>query len=93
MAGRNRCKRSGAPSAGDVNVSRRQAGNQSGRAADEDLLGIDAVFGENPLLLGDPEWHDAGAHGGVADDEFRWRAGGIGRNATGQKEASGNDES
>ena len=92
MAGRNRCKHGGAAGAGDVNVSRRQAGNQSGRAADENLLGIDAVFVENPLLVGDPEGYDARAHGGVADDEFR-RAGGIGGSTTREKEAGGNDES
>jgi len=36
-------------------IPRSESGNESGRAADEDRVGVEAVFAEHALLVGDPE--------------------------------------
>ena len=47
-------------------------------AADENRLDVDAILGKKALLLGEPERHDAGGEGGVADGIFCRRCGAEG---------------
>ncbi len=76
MAGGDRREHGAAAGAADVNAAGGQSGDQCRRAADENRLDVDAVLGKKALLLGEPERHDAGGEGGVADGIFCRRRGG-----------------
>ena len=54
MAGGDGREHGAATGAADVQVARCQAGYESRRAANENWLGVDAVLGQDTLLVSDP---------------------------------------
>ena len=78
MAGTDGRQGRAAAAATELNVPRRQTGNQQGRAAHIHLLGLEAVFGEKALLSRNPQWRHATIHRRVADHDLGWRGGSEG---------------
>ncbi len=75
MAGTGSSQGGAAASRSDLNISRTQAGDQHGGAAQKDRLRLHAIFVEESLFFSQPKRRETGVHGRVADDEFSRRCG------------------
>ena len=74
---RRRSQDRGATRISDINIAGQQARNQDRRAFDEHEPGLEAVFRENPLLLGENQGNDPWTYGRMRDGDFglgpNWR--------------------